>query len=129
MTDKEIKITNKYFRDFVLAHKNSNRFSDHENLIIENIVKETYIPFNQSWDYLMILVQLIEEKWRLELIETKYNWVRFTINEFSGFQDKGSNKFMALYSCCYITLSNLWKEQKPPFKYHFNEPFDEIDLK
>lgn len=129
MTDKEIKITNKYFRDFVLEHKDSNIFSDYENLIIENIVKETYIPFNQSWDYLMILVQLIEEKWRLELIETEYNWVRFTINKFSGFQDKGSNKFMAFYSCCYITLSNLWKEQKPPFNYHFNEPFDEIDLK
>ncbi len=126
---KEKKALNKYFRDFVLAHKDCLYQEDYEKKTLIKIQKREYIPFDKSWEYLMVVVQMIENKWNLEKIETNRNWVCFTIDNYDGFGDKGMNKLEAFYLCCFKTLENLWKGQKPPFNYENHEPFDEFDLK
>jgi len=127
--NKENKLLNKYFREFILANKDYFSENTIESKTITKIAKNESIPFHKSWEYLMVLVQIIEKKWDLKNIETHDNYVRFSTGEFDGFQDKDSTKIEAFYSCCFKTLEKLWKDQKPPFKYDSQEPFDEFDLK
>lgn len=126
---KEKKAINKYLREFVIAHNDFFREADFEKNTIIKIQKRENIPFHKNWEYLMVLVQLIENKWKLEKIETCDNWVKFSSNHFDNIQDKGMTKMEAFYLCCFKTLTKLWKEQKPPLIYENHEPFDEIDLK
>ena len=126
---KEIKALNNYFREFVLAHNYCSPWSqDSMNRTFEKIQKQKNTPFHSSWDYLMIVVEIIEEEWGFEKIIIQANWVRFISDKFGTFQDKGSSKIEALYLCCFRILTELWKEQKPPFVYKSHEPFDDIDL-
>lgn len=126
---KEIKTLNKYFREFVIAHNYSSSWpEDPMNRTVEKIQKHKNIPFHSSWDYLMVVVEIIEQEWRFEKIIIQINWVRLISDEFGTFQDKGSNKIEALYLCCFRVLAELWKDQKPPIVYKSHEPFDDIDL-
>ncbi len=126
---KEKKEINKYFRDFIITHNDFFSNVNPEKNTVIKIQKRENIPFHNKWEFLMVLVQLIESKWSLEKIETRDNWVRFSFNNFDGIQDKGMTKIEAFYLCCFKILSRLWKEHKPPFEYENHEPFDEIDLK
>lgn len=126
---KEKKQLNKYFREFILEKKDYLRDEEPESKTIKRISKNETIPFHRSWEYLMVLVQIIEKKWDLKNIETHDNYVRFSTGEFDGFQDKDSTKIDAFYSCCFKALEKLWKDQKPPFNYDSHEPFDKFDLK
>lgn len=129
LDEKKRKILNKYFKNFVLAQKDSFYQEDYERITIENIQKNDDIPFHENWDYLMMIVQVIENIWHLEKIETHDNWVRFSFTDFDTFQDKGRTKIDAFYLCCFRVLEHMWKEQNLPFAYENHEPFDEIDLK
>lgn len=126
---REIKVINKYFRDFTIAHSDFFRNDDYENNLLLKIQKKENIPFHKNWEFIMILVQIIEKKWQLEKIETHDNWVRFSFDNGGGIQDKGMTKIEAFYLCCFKIIAKLWKEHKPPFSYQNMEPFDEIDLK
>ncbi len=129
LNTKEKKALNKYFRDFVIANKDYFYDDDPEKSTVKKIQKHENIPFHKSWEYLMVLIQLIEKKYNIKNIETQDNYVRFSLGEFDGFQDKGMTKIAAFYSCCFKTLEILWKENKTPFNYNSHEPFDEFDLK
>ena len=126
---KEKKLLNKYFREFILANKDCFWDDEPESKTIKKISKKDTIPFHSSWEYLMVLVQIIEKKWDLENIETHDNYVRFSFGKFDAVQDKGSNKIEAFYLCCFKILEKLWTDQKPPINYCNHEPFDEFDLK
>lgn len=126
----QIHQLNNYFREFVVA--NTNYFhSDQKSDAFYMILKNETIPFNRSWDYLMIVVEIIESKWGewgRTKIEMHNNVARFELGENKVFQNKGITKLEALYSCCFEALEELWKDKTPPFKYSSHEPFDEIDL-
>lgn len=129
LDEEKIKNLNKYFKDFVLAHKDSFYQEEYERNTVENIQKNDDVPFHNNWNYLMIIVQIIEKKWHLEKIETHDNWVRFSLTDSDAFQDKGMTKIEAFYLCCFRILEHMWKEQQPPFDLENHEPFDEFDLK
>jgi hypothetical protein len=124
MTDSETKKLNSFFRDFLLLNNCKEYFYDEPEInTIVFIEKNEDIHFHKNWDYMMVLVQFIEKKWKMHNIDTSDNYVKFMFDNNCGFQDKGFNKLDAFYKCCFKSVEAMWKDGKPPFKYESGDPF------
>lgn len=125
---KEKREINRYFKIFVTTHISDSYFDEPESTIMGNIKQLDEIPFDSDWNYLMTLVQLIEDLYAHRGFVSDRNYFRFELGNEEFIQDKGPTKIDAIYSCCLNTLINYWKaENAPPF-YLGCEPFDKDDL-
>lgn len=122
------KIINKYFREFVLRNKDVISFEEHSYKIIQDIEKRSDTDFHKNWNYLMVLIQIIENLYSVSKIITHDNYVGFEFTD-ETIQDKGYTKLEAYYLVCFKTLLKFWVEGKTTEVYLNMEPFDEFDLK
>ena len=125
----QIQQVNQYFKRFISNKRNSFFLSEdvhHKN--VEKIQKLSDVHFESNWNYLMALVQSIEDAYSLTVMRCQDNYCSFEFANHYRIQDKGMTKMEAIYNCCFRTLSELWNEE-PSLNMKSNiEPFDEDDL-
>ncbi len=122
------KVINKYFREFLITHKDVISYDEHSASIIKEIEKNIDVNFDKNWNNLMVLVLIIESYYQILNIQTHDNYVGFTFEDCT-IQDKGFTKFDAYYFVCFKSLLKYWTEGKTTEVYINMEPFDEYDLK
>lgn len=122
-TQEEIKAVNSYFKEFVLQH-NDYFFDEQLDKTIKKIAIEKETNFNENWDSLIALMQIIERVYNLKSIITENNYYRFEFHKEENIQDKGATKIEALFSCCYQTLRKYWNKNAP----YFNSGVEPIDI-
>jgi len=124
---------NRYFQKFILLPQNHCHIENHCNIdephanIRKKIEQLHNVPFNSDWNYLMTLVQIIENKFCRMGFVSEDNYCRFEFGDYKSIQDKGMTKMDAMYSCCYRTLKAYWKEEIAPPFHRGAEPFDPAD--
>jgi len=118
---------NKYFRNFVIQYKDVISFEANSYYIIKEIESKKELDFCNNWNYIMVLVLIIEKYYGINQIVSHDNYVGFKI-ENDTIQDKSFSKLCAYYLVCFKTLKKFWKQGDFPFSYENTEPFDEIDL-
>ena len=123
LSQKNIKEINRYFNDFIVKSGYSREISD-----IKEKAQKEILEYDKDWNALMTLVCTIENKFKIDEIITKHNYVGFIIENHHNIQDKGSNKKEAFYLVCFKALKELWKEGKLNLEYRNDEPFDYDDL-
>jgi len=121
------KEINQYFKKFILSHTDYFHSDELDTKIRKKLEKLSNVPFDSDWNYLMYLVQLIENMYSpfgVDGFVSKDNYFRFEFGDGERIQDKGITKMDAIYKCCYRALSAYWKgEVSPSFKLG-GEPFD-----
>ena len=122
---KEIYEINQYFHKFVSQHKGYAHFDELALSIGKQIEKIPNVPFDSDWNYLMTLVQLIENVYCNNGFESRDNYFGFHTENGQNIQDKGETKMDAIYSCCHRALKEYWKEETAPSFSRGVEPFDE----
>jgi len=120
LSQKNKKEINKYFNDFIV----NNTYSK-----IKEKAEKEILEYDKDWNALMELVNIIENKYKIDEIVSKHNYVGFIINDQHNIQDKGSDKKEAFYLVCFKALKKFWKEGKINLEYRNDEPFDYEDLK
>ena len=125
---KEIYEINQYFHKFVSQHKDYFHFDDIAVRIGKQIENIPNVPFDSDWNYLMTLVQLIEEIYCHHGFISDRNYFGFHTETGQNIQDKGDTKMDAIYSCCHKALKEYWKEETAPLFSRGVEPFDEDDF-
>ena len=125
-SSKEIYEVNKYFGKFVT--QNANSFDDFVLKIVKQIESNPNPPFDSDWNYLMTLVQLIEEMYCRQGFISDRNYFGFHTESGKNIQDKGETKMDAIYSCCHRALKEFWKEDPAPYFPRGCEPFDIDDF-
>ena len=126
-TEEELKAINSYFREFVLLNKNNGYFYGPIEESLKKIEAEKEIDFNLRWEYLIVLMTIVEKVYDVKSIITERNYFRFEFHNDQNIQDKGETKIDALFSCCYQTLKKYWNV-KAPFFNRGVEPFDSTDF-
>lgn len=123
---EEIYVINQYFGKFVLQHIGS--FDEIALKIAKQIENNHNAPFDSDWNYLMTLVQLIENRYCTNGFESADNYFGFHTETCQNIQDKGETKMDAIYSCCHRALKEFWKDEPAPFFPRGCEPFDKEDF-
>jgi len=123
LSQKNIKEINRYFNDFIVKSGYSREISN-----IKEKAQKEILEYDKDWNALMALVCTIENKFKIDEIITKHNFVGFIIENYHNIQDKGINKKEAFYLVCFKTLKEFWKEGKLNLEYRNDEPFDYDDL-
>jgi hypothetical protein len=126
--DKAPNEINRYLKKFVLTYMKGSYLNEPEATIIKNMEQLDEVPFDSDWNYLMTLVQLIEDLYAHGGFVSDRNYFRFETGKYQHIQDKGINKMDATYSCCVQALIKNWKEEKAPPFSRGAEPFDIDDL-
>ncbi len=121
------KLINEYFREFVINHKDVVSFDEHCSKWIREIEQNNSTVFHNNWNYIMVLVQIIERLYSVCKIITSDNYVGFEMQDVT-IQDKGPTKLDAYYIVCFKTLQRYWIEGQTTERYKNCEPFDEHDL-
>lgn len=119
---------NRYFQKFILSSQSYCHIDEPHTNIRKNIEHLHDVPFNSDWNYLMTLVQIIENKYCRMGFASQDNYFRFELGDYKSIQDKGMTKMDAIYSCCYRTLKEYWKEDIAPPFHGGAEPFDPNEL-
>lgn len=99
--------------------------------IFKNIHQLDEVPFDSDWNYLMFLVQLIEEQFGFDGFVSESNYFRFqgeNSGKYHRIQDKQPTKMEAIYSCCVLAVKEYWKEGNAIPYSQGGEPFDIYDL-
>lgn len=129
MTTSEIKKANKYLQKFVIEHQNNIFFSDKiQQKYVISIARGKEVHFDSNWNYLMTLVEIIEQVYSVREITLQNNYCCFELDNDYRIQDKGFSKLEAIYNCCFRVLKEFWKEEAIPLVQKVIEPFDEEDL-
>jgi hypothetical protein len=129
MTTTEIKTVNNYFQNFVIEYQSDIYFSDKiQQKYVINIAQGKEVHFDSNWNYLMTLVEIIEQVYSVREITLQNNYCCFVLDNDCRIQDKGFTKLDAIYNCCFQVLNEYWKEEATPVVQKFVEPFDEEDL-
>src|SRR5574344_581279 len=103
------KLINQYFREFVLRYKDVVSFEEHSYKVIKEIERNSKTDFHKNWDYLMVLVLIIEHLYSVSKIITHDNYVGFEFKD-DTIQDKGYTKLDAFYIVCCKTLQQYWAD-------------------
>ena len=123
LSQKEIKKINRYFNDFITQLNHNREISD-----IQEKAKKEILEYDKDWNTLMALVCAIENRYKIDEIITKHNYVGFITENHHNIQDKGINKKEAFYLVCFKALKEFWKEGNSSLEYRNDEPFDNYDL-
>jgi len=125
----QIQEINQYFKRFISKNRNGFFLSEDVHFKnVERIQKLSDVHFESNWNYLMALVQSIEDAYSLTEMRSQNNYCSFEFANHYHIQDKGMTKMDAIYNCCFRTLNELWNEEPSlNLKIHI-EPFDEDDL-
>lgn len=116
---------NKYFRKFFLQKNKDIGFGSMEvpQTTLCEIKTIENIDFSSNWNYMIALIILIENVFKIEQIITHSNYVRFEFhNSEKSYQDKGSSKIEAFSNCIYHILTEEWDEKKP-YEYDSGESY------
>jgi hypothetical protein len=98
-----------------------------DNIFDELNQENKVINFNSDWNYLMSLLEIIEENEPVEKMICDKNYFKLqAIKDDSSVQDKGSTKMEAIFHVCIQFLSTHWK--MAPYNTRTSEPFDKEDL-
>ena len=124
LSQKNRKEINRYFNDFIVKNGFNREISD-----IKEKAEKEILEYDKDWNALMAIVCIIENKFKIDEIITKHNFVSFTFENFYNIQDKAKDKKEAFYLVCFKTLKVFWKEGKINLEYRNDEPFDYDDLK
>ncbi|HET9571652.1 MAG TPA: hypothetical protein VFP20_09630 [Bacteroidales bacterium] len=125
----QIQEMNQYFKRFISKNQNSFFLSeDVHRKNVEKIQKLSDVHFESNWNYLMALVQSIENTYSLTEMRCQNNYCSFEFANNYRIQDKGMTKIEAIYNCCFRTLNELWNEEPSLNLKSYIEPFDEDDL-
>ncbi len=92
LSQKNIKEINRYFNDFIVKSGYSREISN-----IKEKAQKEILEYDKDWNALMALVCTIENKFKIDEIITKHNYVGFIIENYHNIQDKGINKKEAFY--------------------------------
>ena len=129
MTIDEIKIANTYCQQFIIKNQNYIYFCDKiKQKYVNNILKGNEIHFDSNWNYLMTLVQIIEEVYSVREVRMQTNYCIFEFNNDIRIQDKGMTKMNSIYNCCLRILNERWIVEINTLIESKVEPFDVLDL-
>lgn len=129
-SNNDYQEVNRYLKKFILSNEASS-FDEIQATIFKKIHQLDEVPFNSDWNYLMILVQRIEEQFGFDEFVSESNYFRFqsgNSGEYQSIQDKQPTKMEAIYSCCVLAVKEYWKEGKAIPYSRGGEPFDINDL-
>jgi len=124
----EMENINVFLKKILIESEDDYFLTDKQKIIFTKLKQDKKANFNSDWNYLMLLINYLEQKYQISKIEISTNYCRFEFGDELAEQDKGMELIDAVFSVCYKTIERFSKDETPKFSRGV-EPFDEIDLK